>query len=242
MEAMSKREANQSLLSVSGAYPENQQSLDMVYELIKTHGADINTQLPNGESALNLAAKHGNMNICKLLLDNGANVNYLDHEGSTPLHQAVRFGHVAVCEVLLSHGALSNVQDRNANTPLHHAAYRLSPTFPDPAKGKWVTITHLLIKHGADPDLENIEHKAPRSSSELRSILWQIANEPEPSQPASPIILTPSSAQEKMIESLKAARKKGRRFERPEDDASLGRVVDRLVEDRAKLTDRGGRG
>jgi len=63
------------------------------------------------------AAKQGNVEEIKVLLDNGADVNAEAITGSTPLHLAAEEGHESVVQVLLENGADLNIQDNDGDTP-----------------------------------------------------------------------------------------------------------------------------
>ena len=50
-----------------------------------------------------LAASHGHLEICKMLLECGAEVNLQDNDGSTALMCAAEHGHPNIISILLSH-------------------------------------------------------------------------------------------------------------------------------------------
>lgn len=75
-------------------------------------------------TALHHAAKNGNEELAKLLIDNGAPINKADIYGSTPLHYAVQGGHNDVVLTLLHSGAVVNTADKSLQTPLHYAVKR----------------------------------------------------------------------------------------------------------------------
>ncbi|KAB8067207.1 ankyrin repeat-containing domain protein [Aspergillus leporis] len=70
-----------------------------------------------------IAARTGNAEIAKSLLDHGLDVNITDAEGRTPLHLAAAKGHDRVVQLLLNQESI-NVQarDRYRSTALHEAA------------------------------------------------------------------------------------------------------------------------
>jgi len=67
-------------------------------------GADANDALPDGTSALVLAAHSGHGGVAAFLLDNGADPNRFA-TGYTALHAAVLRGDVTLVNALLAHGA-----------------------------------------------------------------------------------------------------------------------------------------
>src|SRR5262249_17384243 len=77
--------------------------------LLVAAGADVNDQLPNGMTALILAAHSGNGEAAGLLLEKGADPN-ADGIGYTPLHAAILRSDLALANKLLAHGAKPNAQ------------------------------------------------------------------------------------------------------------------------------------
>ena len=72
---------------------------------------------------LHTAAREGNIEIAKALLDNGAKLNVLDEDGLTPLHYAIKYNKPEMVDYLLSRGAFVNIKDNNLNqNELHKAA------------------------------------------------------------------------------------------------------------------------
>jgi cytohesin len=91
----------------------------------------------HGCTALHYAAKSGNMEIVRMLIN--GNVDPVSNTDSTPLHYAVVAGHKQVVEFLLDRGAAVNSTDKALYTPLHCAAMH-----------DRVDVARLLIARGAD--------------------------------------------------------------------------------------------
>ena len=89
-------------------------------------------------TSLQLAAKHGQLEIVKFLIENGADVQITNYEdllaneerieelqssdnATSPLHFAAQEGHHEVCEYLLNYFHVDS-WDRNRMTPLHWAS------------------------------------------------------------------------------------------------------------------------
>src|ERR1041384_3884061 len=90
----------------------------MIEKLLKA-GADVNEPGPNGESPLMLAARSGNVDAIKVLIDHKADVNGKDKlRGTTPLMWAAEQGHASAMKFLIEHGAdvsaSSTPESRNA--------------------------------------------------------------------------------------------------------------------------------
>ena len=76
--------------------------------------------------------------------------------GQTAMHLAVRKGHVDVLKALLNlpqYDTCVNVQDRHGNTALHFAA--------SSSKAASMSMTQLLLQHGADPYAVNRQGQTP---------------------------------------------------------------------------------
>jgi len=96
-------------------------------------------------NTLHNAAKNGNLNRVKALLNQGVPVNSRTVDGLTPLHYAAIKGHLNIVQELLRRGAHLNPRDRIGVTPLYVAALYNNPH-----------IFHALIKAGANPKYRNI--------------------------------------------------------------------------------------
>lgn len=74
---------------------------------------------PMDETALLVAARHGNLGIAKTLLNAGASINALSKYRDTPLTAATAFCHSQVTEFLIDQGADVNVKNYGyGSTPL----------------------------------------------------------------------------------------------------------------------------
>ena len=92
------------------------------------------------------AARNGNLNRVKALLNQGVPVNSRNAHGWTPLHKAVLSGNLSVVQELLKRGAHVNPRTRNGTTPLYLATlWNRSPH-----------IIHALLKAGANPKYINM--------------------------------------------------------------------------------------
>lgn len=110
--------------------------------LLLENKADVNATGGNpGQTALQEAITHGNMDVIKLLLDHKADVNARTHKlCNTPLQEAATRRDMGLIKLLLQHGAL--VDGRCASggpIPMQLAA-----------RHGYVEIVQLLLYHGAD--------------------------------------------------------------------------------------------
>jgi ankyrin repeat protein len=91
-------------------------------EKLLAHGADVNAQDGDGDTALHGAAQTGNVEIMKRLLEKGANLNVKNKEGGTPLMWAAVYGHQDAVQLLLSRGADASAKDNDGVTAAEWAA------------------------------------------------------------------------------------------------------------------------
>ena len=81
-------------------------------------GADVNSPGPRKQSALNLAAMNGNLDILVLLLDNGADLDTLDSAGRSPLHATALHGDPRMIKELLRRGSKCEIKNEQGSSPL----------------------------------------------------------------------------------------------------------------------------
>ena len=100
-----------------------------IVRLLVDAGVDINWQDETGETALHIAARFGNDDCARILLE-GANDQKADFELTektfswTPLHVAAVDGRLSIVELLVSAGAEINKVDASGWTAREHAALR----------------------------------------------------------------------------------------------------------------------
>jgi ankyrin repeat protein len=112
--------------------------IETVHALLK-QDAGINSQLPDGSTALHWASHWDDLETADLLIRGGANVNATDDYGVTPLLLAAESGSAQLVEALLKAGANPNVALATGETPLMTAARTGRPA-----------VVTTLIAHGAD--------------------------------------------------------------------------------------------
>ena len=102
------------------------------------------------------AARNGNLNRVKALLNRGVPVNSRNEHGYTPLHKAAYSGNLSVVQELLKRGAHVNPRTvNNGWTPLYLAALWRHPH-----------VIHALIKAGANPKYRTIYRKSAYNYSQ----------------------------------------------------------------------------
>lgn len=122
-------------------YAARERSWKSLRMLAQLTGTRVDAPNPLGETALMLAALHGELDAVKLLIARGAEVN---RQGWTPLHYAASGGHTAIVRYLLEQSAYIDAQSPNRTTPLMMAA-----------RQQHTSTVKLLIEEGADPTPRN---------------------------------------------------------------------------------------
>jgi ankyrin repeat protein len=138
-----------------------------------THGANANAKTsfmdrPPSFSPLMFAAKGGNLELVKLLVEHGAEINSGAMSGAPPLQFACMDGRIETVNYLIEHGA--SVTNATASlcwaawrgysnivallvakgVPVNQSAGELGTPLQKAIDGGFVNIAALLIKHGAD--------------------------------------------------------------------------------------------
>ena len=95
---------------------------DAVKFFAKSGAAIVNQKNVGGASALNIAARKGNIEICKILLENGANINITDNEGWTPLMRAALAKNADLVRMLILQGADPRKMNSTGETVIINSA------------------------------------------------------------------------------------------------------------------------
>ncbi len=106
---------------------------------------------------LHLAARSGNLNEVKKLIEGGYKVNKTDIFGSTPLHMAAMYGHKEIVEYLLLKGATIN-----------------APTYEFDKAGYYYTPLDLAAKYA--PNLTTVEYLMEKNAkpSDWNTIVYSL--------------------------------------------------------------------
>ncbi|CAH1774233.1 unnamed protein product [Owenia fusiformis] len=105
---------------------------DKCADMLIKSGADVNAVKEDGETALHIGCREGNLRMVQTLLEEAADLTWQSKSGETPLHVAVRYCHLEVAKELLSHMIqfkskidaimLVNQQNSEGETAVHFAA------------------------------------------------------------------------------------------------------------------------
>ncbi|CAB1102228.1 unnamed protein product [Ectocarpus sp. CCAP 1310/34] len=134
-------------------------------------GADVKAPADHtdGSAALSLATLSEHVDgTMKILIQHGADVNARNTNGFTALHRAAMYNKVDGIDLLISAGAIIEAPDNHKSTPLavtfREAVYRWKKEHSCGLQDFAAMIT--LLKHGADPNIGNIQEGCPHS------LLW----------------------------------------------------------------------
>ncbi|XP_048697724.2 uncharacterized protein LOC125632890 isoform X4 [Caretta caretta] len=105
---------------------------EKVAEMLLKSGADVNVEQENGETAMHIAARHGNLRMIKALIEEGGELTSQSKAGECPLHIAVQHSHLPVVEEILNYlatekshaeaSACVNQENKHGKAALHLAA------------------------------------------------------------------------------------------------------------------------
>jgi len=146
-----------------------------IVSFLATHGADLNvrsydrdTTLPKmeagtptapisrgGLTALLFAARQGQMDAARALLDAKADINAVDSDGNNALVLSTLNGHYDLALFLIDRGADANIAAKNGRTPLYSAVEMHDVDWsPRPARKETDTHTSMDVIHAL------VDHKA----------------------------------------------------------------------------------
>jgi len=125
----------------------------------RMQGGFVYAKIPEGRlTALHFAAREGQLDAVKTLIEAGANLDLGDSYGTTPAVLATLNGHLGVTAALLEAGADPNVQDKYGRTVLFVATdlntLDVNPRPAPPITGGYtpVDIVAMALAHGAEVD------------------------------------------------------------------------------------------
>lgn len=81
----------------------------------------INSEKPEGDRPVNVAAYRGKIKEMEIFLENGSDIDNLGADGYTPLHCAVEFEQLDMVKYLVERGADTKRANSDGSTPLELA-------------------------------------------------------------------------------------------------------------------------
>lgn len=112
-----------------------------------------------GMTALDRAAKGGNVAAAEYLLRQLADVDCRRHNGATPLMSASEAGHKEIVELLLVAGADVHAVDSSGQGCLHRAAHKFFPHVAERAERREACVA--LLQARGNPMLEDLQGRTP---------------------------------------------------------------------------------
>ncbi|MFT7811579.1 serine/threonine-protein phosphatase 6 regulatory ankyrin repeat subunit B-like isoform X1 [Arapaima gigas] len=131
---------------------------EKVAEILLKSGADVNAEQKTGETAVHIAARHGNLQMLMALIEEGGDVTWQSKVGENPLHISVRHCHAHVVREILTY--LTNKKSHSeaqrcvhqanhaGETPLHLAAELKKEM--DHREGERIDIIMTLMEYDVD--------------------------------------------------------------------------------------------
>ena len=108
-------------LHLAAAILDQQIAYQTVDTILNLNQVIIDITNSQGDTALNLAVRYGNIQIVRLLIQQHANINTANHFGDTPLHTAAILGLPDIVNLLLAAGADENATNHDGNTAFQAA-------------------------------------------------------------------------------------------------------------------------
>ncbi|EGD81136.1 hypothetical protein PTSG_11174 [Salpingoeca rosetta] len=139
--------------------------MDEICYLLLQKGANIDTQLPNGDGLLHDAIRHGRVAAAAFLIDNGADLEAASADNETPLTLCIRHSQPAIATKLCECGANVNRSVEGKATPLLQAL-----------RAREEEIASILVRHECDVDITDAEtgltalHKAIADKDEFAAL------------------------------------------------------------------------
>ena len=99
----------------------NSNDIDGVKFFAKAGRSVLNKRNIGGATALHIAARKGNIEIIKILVNNGADLNIKDNEGWTPLMRAASNNNSEIVSELIAKGANANLKNNLGQTAILHS-------------------------------------------------------------------------------------------------------------------------
>ena len=118
--------------------------------LVLKCGVHVDAEDRYSMTLLQVASRHGHLNIVHFLIENNATVNATELDDRAALHFAVIRGHTSIVRFLLEHGADVNLRKRLGLTPLHVLA-----------QTSHTDLIEALLEHGADMEAPDDNFNTP---------------------------------------------------------------------------------
>jgi len=123
-------------------------------------GIDIDKQDKYGRTLLNYSCLNNKSNFAEYLISKNADVEKADIYNYRPIHQAISNSNVIIIQLLIQKKCNINALGTSEDTPLHIiAGHEYLKSYENEMLD--IKIAELLIKNGADTNLENSDTGKP---------------------------------------------------------------------------------
>ena len=153
-----------------------------IFDLLVSHGADLEQQNANGDFPLYAAYRNQNLDMFSSLIDKGANLDKpINEHNDTLLTMSIYEGHLSTSEMLVNNGADVNHKTNYGDTPLILAADQRGDT-PELNK-KLAGLIGSMIEKGADMEQTNrwgmnaMDYAVRQDNKELMATLSRAKSE-----------------------------------------------------------------
>ena len=119
-------------------------------QLVLERGVHVDAEDQYSMTLLQVASRHGHLDIVNFLIENNATVNATELDDRAALHFAVICGHTSIARFLLEHGADVNLRKRLGLTPLHVVA-----------QTSHIDLVEVLLEHGAEMEAPDDNFDTP---------------------------------------------------------------------------------
>lgn len=123
-----------------------------------------------GETPIHQAAKYGEIDCLRLLVERGGDVNAADDEGATPLHFAAAFGEIESARLLLNAGASPDEEESTGLTPIVVAMSQGHEAIAKMLQAGGAA-PYLILPSTAVPDDDPLLLKARARAQETRDVM-----------------------------------------------------------------------
>lgn len=119
-------------------------------DLCYRKGADVNSKNLQEVTPLWEAARNGQTEAVKRLMELKGRIDIQAPNGFTPVNIATRFGHNKTVQLLLEAGANQGIKDQNGCTPIWNAA-----------RSNNISILEVLQQYGGDMNAQDLNGRSP---------------------------------------------------------------------------------
>ena len=118
-----RNDVNAARKYIEGGMPDTVHVWEGCESRLTIDAIDVDVRDHQGWTPLMIAATHGNLEMCRFLIESKASVHKKKNFAATPLHLACRGGYLEVAMLLVANNADPYAKKLDSCTPLHDAAW-----------------------------------------------------------------------------------------------------------------------